>query len=70
MRKTGRRTGKEQTGSRQRYLPVKEFARGALWDTSMFSGLAFVEKALEAERSALCGTRYAHDAERVAQCLS
>ena len=67
MRKTGRRTGKEQTGSRQRYLPLKEFAREALWDTVMVSGLAFVEEALEAERSALCGMRYAHDAERVAQ---
>jgi len=67
MRKTGRSTDKEQTGDRQRYLPLKDFAREALWDTVMVSGLAFVEEALEAERSALCGTRYAHDAERVAQ---
>jgi transposase-like protein len=66
MRKTGRSTGKEQTGDRQRYLPLREFAREALWDTVMVSGLAFVEEALEAERSALCGARYAHDAERAA----
>jgi hypothetical protein len=32
----------------------------------MASGLAFVEEALEAERSARCGTRYAHGAERTA----
>jgi len=67
MRKTGRSTGKEQTGARQRYSPLKEFARKAPWDTVMVSGLAFVEEALEAERSALCETRYAHDAEHVAQ---
>ena len=32
----------------------------------MLSGLAFVEEELEVERSALCGPRYAHDAERAA----
>jgi len=66
MRKTGRSTDKEQTGGRQRYLPVKEFAREALWDRVMVAGLAFVEEALEAERTALCDPRYAHDAERAA----
>jgi len=66
MRKTGRSTDKEQTGGRQRYLPLKEFAREALWDRVMVAGLAIVEEALEAERTALCGPRYAHDAERAA----
>lgn len=32
------------------------------------SGLAFVEEALEAERTALCGPRYAHGAGREAIC--
>ena len=66
MGKTGRGTGKEQTGAGPRYLALKEFAREALWDTVMLSGLAFVEEELEAERTALCGPRYAHLAEREA----
>ena len=41
-------------------------AREALWDTVVFSGLAFVENELEAERAVLCGPRYAHSAERQA----
>ncbi len=66
MSKTGRSRGREQTAPRQRYLPLKQFAREALWDTVVFSGLAFVEEELEAERTALCGPRYAHDPARAA----
>jgi len=44
IRKTGRSTGEEQTGGGLRYLPLKEFARKALWDTVMLSGLAFIER--------------------------
>jgi putative transposase len=66
MRKTGKTGVEEQTGSGQRYLPLREFAREALWETVMLSGLAFAEEALEAERTALCGPRYAHDAGRAA----
>lgn len=66
MRKTGRTEVEEQTGSGQRYLLLREFAREALWETVMLSGLAFAEEALEAERTALCGRRYAHDAGRAA----
>ena len=64
MRKTGRSLVEEQTPSGQRYLPLKEFAREALWETVMLSGLAFAEEELEAERTALCGPRYAHDTAR------
>ncbi len=60
MRKTGRSKDKEQTGAAQRYLPLKEFAREVLWDTVVLSGIACAEKGLEAERTALCGARYAH----------
>src|SRR5215469_15366004 len=60
MRKIGRSKAEGQTGHRPRYLPLKEFAREALWDTMVLSGLAFVEEELEAERTALCGPRYAH----------
>jgi hypothetical protein len=66
MRKIGRSKAEEQTRQRQRYLPLREFARAALWDTVVLSGLAVVEEELEAERTALCGPRYAHIAERKA----
>ena len=66
MRKIGRSRDKEQPERGQRYLPLKQLAREALWDTVVYSGLAFVEEELEAERTALCGPRYAHDAERAA----
>ena len=36
-------------------LPLRGFAREALWATVMILGLAFVEDELEAERMALCG---------------
>ena len=47
-------------------LALRGLAREALWDTVMISGLAFVEDELEAERVALCGQRYEHQAERQA----
>jgi putative transposase len=66
MKKIGRSKVQEQTRRQQRYLPLREFARQALWDTVVLSGLAFVEEELEAERTALCGARYAHLAGRAA----
>jgi putative transposase len=66
MRKTGKTRGKEQTGSGQEVLRLRELAREALWETVMLSGLAFAEEALEAERTRLCGPRYTHNAERAA----
>src|SRR5215831_3185131 len=66
MRKIGRSKVQEQTRGQQQYLRLREFAREALWDTVVLSGLAFVEEELEAERTALCGPRYAHVAGREA----
>jgi hypothetical protein len=66
IRKIGRSKAQEQTGQPQRYLPLREFGREALWDTVVLSGLAFVEEELEAERTGLCGPHYAHIAERKA----
>jgi len=66
VRKIGRSKVQEQTRRQQRYLPLREFAREALWDTVVLSGLVFVEEELEAERTALCGARYAHLAGRAA----
>jgi putative transposase len=64
--KNGKRTGREQRAQEQLMLPLRGLAREALWDTVVFSGLAFVEDELEAERAVLCGPRYAHSAERQA----
>lgn len=64
MRKTGKSRVREQ-GRTQRYLPLTDLAREALWDTVIFSGLAYAAEALEAERRAICGERYAHLADRV-----
>jgi putative transposase len=66
MRKIGRSKVQEQTGRQQQDLPLREFAWEVLWDTVVLSGLAFVEEELEAERTALCGVRYAHVAGRAA----
>ena len=65
VRKTGKSRIEEQERS-QRYLALKEFAREALWETVILSGLAYAQEALEAERSAICGERYARMADRVA----
>jgi putative transposase len=65
MRETGRSRVQEQAGG-QRYLPLREFAREALWDTVVLSGLAYMEEVLEAERSTACGERYAHLPDRIA----
>jgi putative transposase len=63
VRKTGKSRIEEQAES-QRYLALKEFAREALWETVIFSGLAYAQETLEAERSAICGERYARLADR------
>jgi hypothetical protein len=65
MAKTGRSRIQEQAGGQQ-YLPLKEFAREALWDTVVLSGLAYMEEVLEAERTAVCGECYAHLSDRAA----
>lgn len=66
MRKIGKIGGKEQSAAAQLQLPFRGLAREALWDTVVLSGFAFVEEELEAERTALCGRRYAHQEQRQA----
>jgi transposase-like protein len=65
VRKTGKRRVEEQAKT-QGHLALKEFAREALWETVVFSGLACAQEALEAERGAICGERYARLSEREA----
>ena len=39
MRKIGRSKVQEQTGRQQQYLPLREFAREALWEHGCVIGL-------------------------------
>jgi hypothetical protein len=64
--KNGKIRARAQSAQSQLMLPLRGLARAALWDTVVFSGLAFVEDELEAERAVLCGPRYARLAERQA----
>jgi len=57
---------REATGAGQLWLRLPGMVREALYDTVMVTGLACVDEVLEAERAALCGARYAHQAERQA----
>jgi putative transposase len=67
MNKSAKRTdGKKADGGGQLWLRLSAMVREALYDTVMVTGLACVDEVLEAERAALCGTRYAHQAERQA----
>jgi len=66
MRKTDRRSGREQSPTEQLRLPLRELVREALLDTVVVSGLEYVGEVLEEERKELCGLRYRHDPERLA----
>ncbi len=67
MNKSAKRTdGKKADGGGQLWLRLSAMVREALYDTVMVTGLACVDEVLEAERAALCGARYAHQAERQA----
>ncbi len=66
MRKTDKKRDEEQSGSGQCRFPFRGFAREALWDSVILSGFGFVQDELEAERTALCGERYAHQEHRQA----
>ena len=66
MRKTGKKREKEQSASGQLRFPFHGLARQALWDTVVLSGFGFVQDELEAERTALCGERYARQEQRQA----
>jgi putative transposase len=65
MRKLGKKRGKEQSAGQLRF-PFRGLAREALWDSVILSGFGFVQEELEAERTALCGERYAHQEHRQA----
>jgi len=64
MRKIGKERGKEQSAAGQLRFPFHGLARQALWDTVVLSGFGFVQDELEAERTGLCGERYAHQVDR------
>ena len=64
MRKIGKKRREEQSAAGQMRFPFRGLAREALWDTVILSGFGFVQEELEAERTALCGARYAHQEQR------
>jgi len=66
MRKIGKKRREEQSAAGQMRFPFRGLAREALWDTVILSGFGFVQEELEAERTALCGARYAHQEQRQA----
>jgi putative transposase len=66
MKKTGKKQGKEQSVSVQMRFPFAGMARESLLDAVILSGYGFVQQELEAERTALCGARYAHQEQRQA----
>ena len=66
MRKIGKKQGQAQSAAGQLRFPFHGLARQALWDTVVLSGFGFVQDELEAERTALCGERYAHQEHRQA----
>jgi hypothetical protein len=64
MRKIGKKRAKEQSAAREQRFPFRGLARESLLDAVILSGFGFVQDELEAERTALCGERYAHQAQR------
>ena len=60
------KSGSKGANAGQLWLRLPGLVREALYDTVISAGLACVDEALEAERVALCGERYAHLAERQA----
>jgi putative transposase len=67
MNKSAKDEGGRKAGDGgQLWLRLSGLVRDALYDTVMVTGLACVDEVLEAERAALCGARYAHQAERQA----
>lgn len=57
---------RKAAGAGQLWLRLPGMVRDALYDTVIGAGLACVDEVLEAERAALCGARYAHQAGRQA----
>jgi len=64
MRKIGKKRAKEQSVAGQQRFPFRGLARESLLDAVILSGFGFVQDELEAERTALCGARYTHQAQR------
>ena len=59
-------TGRKAAEGGQLWLRLPGLVREALYETVIGAGLACVDEVLEAERVALCGARYEHQAERQA----
>lgn len=64
MKRTDKKQRKEQSVAVQLRFPFEGMARESLLDAVILSGFGFVQEELEAERTALCGARYAHQEQR------
>jgi hypothetical protein len=64
MRKIGKKRAKEQSAAGEQRFPFRGLARESLLDAVILSGFGFVQDELETECTALCGERYAHQAQR------
>lgn len=67
MKKNRRSREEIQERPRQLLLPVSEMLLEGLHEVVVRSGLEAVAELLEAERTEVCGPRYAHDGTRVAR---
>src|SRR6266436_9086037 len=65
MSKSAKSEDREKAAD-QGQLWLRGLVREALYETVIGAGLACVDEALEGERVALCGERYAHLADRQA----
>ena len=70
MKRESRTVGRShQPESSQRHLPLVDLlvdTRAALFELAISSGLRVLTTMLEDDRTALCGTRYQHQSERMA----
>jgi hypothetical protein len=67
MSRSAKGKGRREAASEgQLWLRLAGLVGDALYETVIGAGLACVAEALEAERAALCGARYAHMAGRQA----
>lgn len=67
MKNTARNEKRNQEGTVQLTLPMRDLLRDSLHDLVVGAGLQALAVLLEAERTEVCGPRYRHNPDRVAQ---
>ena len=67
MREIARKSREKEVGSQLRLVGLKEMLRQELREFVVSAGMTALSALLEDERTAICGPRYEHQAERVAR---